>query len=605
MLHSVYAHKREKSSERRRCVIAWIDEKWVDGKDRQDLFDIYDMYFNEVVFPTYGDDPADWPEEARDKFPIYAKLKRVMRCEGDLLEFSIEYFSDARNPDNDGNWEGFDVTKIDEAPNFHVEISEIINRVSNVETNAKIAVAAPRSHAKSTYLSKAFPVHEIAFRRRKYAIIISETPDVSTKNMEWIRNQLKFNRKFREDFGPLLSPKDQSNIIDNSSAFIASHPDGDSRKQLSLVEAASTGQALRGRNWNGARPDLIVLDDLEDARPGGNASTPEQRSKLKDWFAQTVIPLGDPKGKRTAFIYMGTTVHYEALLMNVLHNNPDFESKVFRAIISQPTRGDLWEQCREIYIDRENPNRKKDAEKFYEENEVEMLEGSEVLWGEAQPLFKLMKWKWTYGSKAFNTEYMNNPIDEESMIFNPETFTYHEGKRADFPHNQYLLTMGVDFAMGKERGDYSAITTIAKHKENGSIYVLDSFIERVKPNEFIKVIVEKVMLYSPDSIAAEAQAAQEFFVDTLINELSMAGYPSMTRVKKVKQRSRKEMRIEAMLPDIENGTIKFSNSHALLKEQFERYGQGAHDDGPDSLEMAYSASKSGNAVVRSIAKRTR
>jgi predicted phage terminase large subunit-like protein len=550
-----------------------------------------------------GETQSDYYEKAVE----LERLERIHRCEGNLLEFSIEYFSDARNPDNDGNWDGFDVTTIDQAPDFHKEISAITNRVSNVDTNAKVAVAAPRSHAKSTYLSKAFPMHELLYRRRRYIIIISETPSVSTANMEWIRNQLKYNAKLRADFGPLLSPKDQSNITDKSDAFIAWHPaDGDRRKQLTLVEAASTGQALRGRNWNGSRPDLLVLDDLEDARPGGNASTPEQRAKLSDWFSQTVMPLGDPKGKKTAFVYMGTTVHYEALLMKVLYNRSDFESRVYRAIIDFPERMDMWEEMRLIYVERENKNRREDALAFYEANKTELLRGSRVLWPEVQPLLKLMMWKWDNSSKAFNTEYMNNPIDEESMIFNPETFTYYDNSITEFPHSQFSVSMGIDFAMGKkERGDYSAISVVAKHKTNGAVYVIDSYGERIKPDGFIKVIVDKVLKYEPDVVAAESQAAQEFFVDTLINELSAAGYPSFTRVKKVNQRSRTEMRIEAMLPDIESGTIRFNKRHSLLLEQFERYGQGGHDDLPDSLEMAVSAAKSGNVVVRTLAKRMR
>lgn len=585
--------------------MAWMDGRWISANERQELIEVYTEYLD-VIDSKYGVDlPADLIAEYFERATELERLKRIHRCDGNLLEFSIEYFSDARNPENDGNWDGFDVTRVEEAPTFHREITDIMNEVSVDKVNAKIAAAAPRSHAKSTYLSKAFPVHEIVYRKRKYTIIISETPAVSKANMEWIRNQLKYNRKLRADFGPLLSPKDQSNITDNSEAFIAWHPDGDSRKQIALVEAASTGQALRGRNWNGTRPDLIVCDDLEDARPGGNASTPEQRQKLRDWFSQTVMPLGDPKGKRTAFVYMGTTVHHSALLMNVLYNRSDFTSKVYRAIIEHPQRQDLWEQCRLIYVERENPNRLDDAKAFYSENEAEMLRGSRVLWPEVQPLWKLMTWKWDNGSKAFNTEYMNNPIDEESMIFNPELFTYYEGVYTDFDHETYDISMGVDFAMGKERGDYSAITVVAKHKQNGSMYVIDSYGERVKPTEFIKVIVDKVLLYEPDVIAAEAQAAQEFFVDTLINELSAVGYPSFTRVKKVKQRTRKEMRIEAMLPEIENGTIRFNKKHSLLLEQFERYGQGSEDDLPDSMEMAVSASKTGQVTVRSLPKRSR
>jgi predicted phage terminase large subunit-like protein len=530
---------------------------------------------------------ADYYEKAKE----LERLDRIHRCEGNLLEFALEYFSDVRNPENDGNWEGFDITDVGEAPDFHKEISAIINRVSNTDTNAKVAVAAPRSHAKSTYLSKAFPMHEVVYRRRRYLIIISETPSVSTANMEWIRNQLKFNEKLRVDFGPLLSPKDQSNITDKSDAFIAWHStETGGRKQLSLVEAASTGQALRGRNWNGSRPDLIVLDDLEDARPGGNASTPEQRSKLRDWFSQTVMPLGDPKGKRTAFVYMGTTVHFDALLMQVLYNRSDFESRVYRAIIDFPERMDLWEEMRNIYVDRENKSRKDDALAFYETNKDELLRGSRVLWPEVQPLLKLMMWKWDNSSKAFNTEYMNNPIDEESMIFNPETFTYYDAIKT-FDHKNYLISMGIDFAMGKERGDYSAVSVTAKHKETGVIYVADSYLERVKPDKFIDIIVEKVLEWQPDIIAAEAQAAQEFFVDTLKIQLNERGYPAATRVKKVTQRSRKELRIEALLPNVESGVIRFSKKHTLLLEQFERYGQGAHDDGPDSLEMSIAVAK--------------
>lgn len=472
-----------------------------------------------------------------------------------------------------------------------------MNDVSNVNTNDKVAVAAPRGHAKSSYLSKAFPLHELLYRRRRYTLLISETPKVAKGNLDWIRDQIKYNKKLRQDFGELLSPRDQANIQDNNEGFIAWTQDGESKKQIALLESASVGGAIRGRNWNQTRPDLIVLDDLEDARPGGNASTPEQRAALKDWFTQSVIPLGDPKGERTAFVYMGTTVHYESLLMWVLHDRSDFKTKVYRALIEEPNRQDLWEECRQIYIDRENENRGEDALNYYKENKQEMMKGSKVLWQDGKPLWELMTWKWDNGSKAFNTEYMNNPIDEESMIFNPETFTYWDEKEPtkEFPHKEYTISFGIDFAMGKSsRSDYSAITVIARHKEFGISYVVDSFGEKITPDRFLNVIVDKVLEWHPDIIAAESQMAQEFFVDVLEERLIHKGYPAKTRIKKVYQRSRKELRIEAMLPYIENESLQFSRKHGLLLEQFERYGNGGgHDDLPDSCEQAFSVINNG------------
>lgn len=575
--------------------MAWVDGEWLNDEERRELLETLDEYFQTVIIPTYGDDISGWPDDELEKFALWSRLERVERCKGDLLEFAIEYFSEARNPGNPGNWDGFDIKDKSEAAEFHREIAEIMNEVSTTETNAKVAVAAPRSHGKSSYLSKAFPVHEIVYRRREYIILISETPVVSRSNMQWIRDQLKYNEKLRADFGPLLSPKDQANIIDNSDEFIAWHESGEIKRQLALVQSASTGQALRGRNWNGKRPDLIICDDLEDARPGGNASTPEQRAKLLDWFTQTVIPLGDPKGKKTAFVYMGTTVAPDSLLIHVLYHRSDFKTKVFRAIITYPENMDLWEQCRQIYVDRNNPNRAADAEAFYLKHKSEMDKGARVLWPEVQPLYKLMAWKWDNGSKAFNTEYMNNPVDTETMLFNPEKFTYYFHD-IDIDDRRYLISMGVDFAMGKERSDFSAVAILARDKETGIHYVVEAWGAKIKPDKFIEKIIEYVREYQPDVIAAEAQAAQEFFVDTLKRRLAEIGYPAHSRVKKVVQRSRKELRIEAMLPDIENGTIQFNKKHALLLEQFELYPNG-NDDLPDALEMAYSAIKKGERKI--------
>jgi hypothetical protein len=56
-------------------------------EERQGLLEVYNEYFNEVIIPEYGGDPSLWPEEARDKAPLWLKLERVARCEGNLLEF--------------------------------------------------------------------------------------------------------------------------------------------------------------------------------------------------------------------------------------------------------------------------------------------------------------------------------------------------------------------------------------------------------------------------------------------------------------------------------------------------------------------------------------
>lgn len=577
-------------TERRRCLIAWLNGKWLKRNERAAAIEELKAFIAQQLANEETLEDDEWLELDAISAEL-ERLERVHRCELDTLAFAVEYFGEASNPDNAGNWDGFNIADPREAATFHREINEIISEVSHTKKNAKTAVAAPRSHAKSTYLSKGFPVHEIVYRLRSYIIIISETPSVSGPNLEWIANQLKFNEKLRKDFGPLLSENKQENPKDNSEEFIAWEVAGEKRRQIAKVQAASTGQALRGRNWNGKRPDLIICDDLEDAKT--NAATPEQRAKLREWFNSVVIPLGDPKGEKTAIVYMGTTVHFDALLMQILYRRSDFTTKVYRAIIEHPKNTALWDACQKIYQDFENPKRLEDAEAFYRDHYDEMNEGARVLWAESQTIWKLMRWKWDNGSKAFNTEYQNNPIDEENMIFNPAEFTYWNvlEPTKTFDQSRFVISMGVDFAMGKQRGDYSAIVTTATDRESGVKYVIDAYGARIKPDQFIEEVAKRVVRFTPDVIGAEAVAAQEFFVDTLKERLERTGYPAHARIKKIYQRSRKELRIEALLPDIESGKIRFNNSHAILLEQFERYGQGAHDDLPDALEIATSVSK--------------
>lgn len=530
------------------------------------------------------------------------RLTRIHRAEVDMLYFFYEYFSEARNPGNPDNLVPTKDVDMDDAPEFHCKLSRILDSVSNVNRTARIAWAASRGHAKSAYLSNGFPVHEIVFRKRKMLLIVSGTNEGSKKFIKWVAGQLKYNIKLRHDFGELLYEKKTRNEKDSEEAFLTTTG--------AKMEATSLGMQIRGFRNGAQRPDLILLDDLE-SRDSNN--TPELRQKAKDWLNQDLMPAYDPT--QTAIIFMGTLVHHDSLLNYVLKERKDFVKNSFPAIIKQAERTDLWAEFERIYKEYEpseeeiaameevgdetNVPNVRAALTFFEHHREEMERGAEVLWPSRFPIQLLALEKVNYGNKAFNTEFQNNPIDEESQVFKPEQFKYYD-PTMKFDHSNYAIAMGIDFAMGKQRGDYSAVVTTAKHKKLGLTYVIDAFGARIHPDEFMRVIVDKVLHYQPDYIAAEAQMAQEFFVHKLKQALQAKGYPARNRVKEIHQRTRKELRIEAMLPDIESGTIQFNRSHALLLEQFERYGSNWHDDLPDAMEMSISPLKRG---VRKIVRK--
>ncbi|WP_426043244.1 hypothetical protein [Bacillus pumilus] len=251
------------------------------------------------------------------------KLKRVHRAEVDMLYFFYEYFSEARNPGNPDNLVPTKAVDMDDAPNFHAKLSSILDSVSNRNKTARIAWAASEGHAKSAYLSNAYPVREIVYKKRRMILIISETNAGSIKFIKWVAGQLKYNQKLREDFGEVLYEQKTRNEKDSETAFITTTG--------IKMEATSLGTQIRGFRNGSQRPDLILLDDLESLdRP----TRLNCAKKAKDWLNQDLMPAGDPT--KTAFIFMGTLVHFDSLLNYVLQERRDFIKNSFPAIIKPP-----------------------------------------------------------------------------------------------------------------------------------------------------------------------------------------------------------------------------------------------------------------------------
>lgn len=503
-----------------------------------------------------------------------ARLKRVDRSERDLLYFMYEYFSDERNPENEQNLIPAG-TRIEDAPGFHQELCDILNVVSGTEITKRIAWAAPRGHAKSAYLSNCFPIHQIVFNKRKYILIISETESMAQKFIEYISLQLKFNKKLREDFGEVLSPRKQLNERDNTQAFLTATG--------ILVQSASIGKQLRGARNGAYRPDLVILDDIESAK---NTNTPELREKNLHWFNSVVMPIGDPA--RTAFVYMGTIVHGSGLLPSVL-NRADFDSRIFAAIQHPPERQDLWERFEEMYRDQENEARLEEALAYYYEHQNEMDKGVKVLWPSRFSYCKLMMEKVNVGSRAFSSEFMNNPIDEESQIFKPSAFTYFDyaalkdERGRDLPLDYYTAW---DVAMGKnKRSDFNAIVTVARDRRTGVIFVVDAWAKKCPAHEALNVGIEKMKRYRPKVFAVETVQAQYDFFRQLRERMPKERI-YYTKLKGITSKAKKEERIESLEPLVEAGVLRFMRHMRLLIEQLEQFPSADHDDLPDALQMA-------------------
>lgn len=379
----------------------------------------------------------------------------------------------------------------------------------------------------------------------------------------------------REDFGDLVGKVWRSNVLITKTNI--------------KVEAIGSGKKIRGRKHRNWRPDLLVLDDIENDE---NVRTPEQRSKLENWFLKAVSKAGDDY---TDIIYIGTLLHYDSLLAKTL-NNPGYKAIKYRAVISFSKADALWNKWEEIFTDLSNENHEEDAKIFFETNREKMLEGTEVLWPEKLSYYDLMVMRVTEGEASFNSEEQNEPINPEDCIFNPEWFDYYNESEIDFKSRDFLFFGFVDPSLGKSKhSDFSAIITIAKHRATGYMYVLDADIERRHPDKIITDVLEKEKLLRREyghgykKFGAETVQFQWFLKEELAKASARAGL--YLPIEEVPQSNDKIMRIQTLQPDVKNHYIKFNKRHKLLMEQMEHFPMGAHDDGPDALEGCRTIAK--------------
>lgn len=499
------------------------------------------------------------------------QLYRMIRGYYDVLFFAYEYFSDGRNKENETNLipEG---TSIEDAPVFHVELCSKLDDLTTLRPTKKIGWGAPRGSGKSAYLSNIYPTHSVVYQNRRYMLVISETVGMSQSFLEFVSTNLKHNDKLRGDFGTVLDPNKKKNEEDNQESFVTS--------TNIKVQAASIGGQLRGSRFKNARPDLIICDDIESSK---NTNTQDLRDKNLHWFNSVIEPIGDPT--TTSIIYMGTLVHGQGLLPNVLQR-PEYDSKIYSSVLSEPIHNEMWEQFENTLKDVENQNRLIEAENYYYSNKTLMDEGIQVLWGERFSYLDLMKKKVDLGSRAFSSEYLNLPSDIESAIFKEDYFNYFDREDLYFKDGskKYLDIYGFwDIAMGKNsRSDYNAIIIIGREPKSGIVYVLEAFAKKCQPHEAMQKALEFITKYQPKVFGVETINAQFEFYRQLQEKAVQQGLYG-TKIRPVNPTAKKEQRIEALEPLFEQGFIRTQKHQRLLEEMFIQYPAHPHDDLPDCL----------------------
>jgi predicted phage terminase large subunit-like protein len=497
-----------------------------------------------------------------------AKLQRIEAGFQDIMVFMQTYFTG--DPPHD-------LLKADTpSPPFHYDLAAFLRESTLDPLERKFAIAAPRSHAKSTVITNGFVLWCIAYAEdveKRYWLLIADKQDNARRFLDVIKSEMEDNQLFISDFGNLKGPTWNSLEIVTSNKV--------------KIQAAGAGEGLRGLRYGSERPN-VICDDIESDE---STSTPERIDKMYNWMLRTVAPLGDPK--KMKFFVVGTVIHFGSVLNTLINQHGDFESFRYQAIETFPDRMDLWNEFERIYHSRdegENPMEasriaRQKALDFYKENHAEMNDGAKVLWPERMDLLSLMIIRAT-NRMAFGSEYQNLPIDENSRIF--KRIWYYEPE--DVSLDELDIFGACDPSLGKtKRSDPSVILTIGRHRKTGIIYVLDTDRKRRTPDQIIQDIFSKTSVYEYLNFNIETIAFQQMFKDEVQKRSAEQGI--YLPVREFKSTVKKEIRISALEPLVSNGQVRFLSSQKDLIEELERFPKSSTDDLLDGLNMAVDLAK--------------
>jgi predicted phage terminase large subunit-like protein len=331
-------------------------------------------------------------------------------------------------------------------PPFHREMWELC-----CSDAPKVAIAAPRGHAKSTAITHAFILAMCCFRVKSFVLLVSDTEGQATEFLGDIKSELTGNDLLRDTFGIDAILKDtETNII-------CRFKDGE---QFRIVAKGSM-QKVRGLKWRGKRPDLIVGDDLENDEIVMN---PERREKFRRWLMNALIPCGSD----SCWIrIVGTILHLDSALQRLLED---------------PT----WEHL------------------FYEAHNPDF---TEILWPEQYGKKRLLAIRDGYlaqnDPEGYSQEYLNRPVAVENAFFNKDYFFDFEREDGKWikPNLEYFAA--ADFAISeKERADYTAILICGVSPE-GTVYVVEALRGRWDAERIITELIAAQKRWNPNVFTFE------------------------------------------------------------------------------------------------------
>lgn len=452
------------------------------------------------------------------------RIKRLLSNYDEFCEYYFSHFLTLRDKST-----GEIVKTIHNAP-FHTKAALKIKNTPNL----KAVFKWPRGHAKSTHIGVFIPLWLIFQPKRliNFMITVGKSEDSAIRLLGDLQAELEYNQKLIADFG------EQKNL--------GSWLEGEFKtKGGAKFLAVGRGQSPRGLRDREARPDYIIIDDLDDDELCRN----EKRVKdLTDWVKEALF--GSLDVGRGRFIMVGNLISKNSVLANI------------------------------------------SASKGVHVSEIKAVDkDGNPVWAEKWTKEEAQLYKDFVGYRAWEKEMMHNPIND-GTIFKHEWIRYKKVLKLD--KYEMLVCYTDPSFKSTTANDYKACRLWGKIGRE--LHLIDTYVRQDTVSGMVRWLYN---LYESlqENIAVtfymEANFMQDIILDEFATEGNLRGY-QLPILPDTRKKPEKIQRIEAISPLWERGCVFYNEA---LKDSpdmevgieqtlaLER-GSRVHDDAPDADEGA-------------------
>lgn len=419
------------------------------------------------------------------------------------------------------------------------------------ESIRSCALALPRGFGKTTLAGTVFAARKALFRDCHYIIYISSTFTKARNDLKTLAVELQTNELLLKVFGNLkgMMWAEGSGEIELASDV--------------KIEAKGAGSQIRGIKYKHYRPDLIIIDDLEDVEA---VQSEERREKLSEWvFADVMNSINLDK---TRVVMLGTILHQDSLLANILKEKEEYLKNVDPFEDAQIKSAALRELFHTIRLEACDDNLKSNWPEYMSDATI-------------QAKYKIYQQRGLLD--VFFREMRNLPMSPDGAIFEIQNFqTYKEG---DINFSGMETVVIYDPAKSiNPTSDYTAIVGVSIDTVKNKIYVRDVSNKKLMPNDQYAECLDMADRLKTCNVGYEITSLNEFI-----------SYPFQAYAKTrgryynlvpLKARGKKEDRIRALSPFYKMRSIYHNDNIAVrgpLEAQLMSFPRSKNDDVMDAF----------------------